>query len=110
LSIDNKINIKNISAKEGKGIEELKSYLFEIEKDNIPEENSTFVTNFRHFSALNEASSLLKRAYYSLSHNAPSDLIAEDLSLALNSLGSISGEVTSEDILHHIFMNHCIGK
>lgn len=110
LSIDNKINIKIISAKEGKGIEELKSYLFEIEKDNIPEENSTFVTNFRHFSALNEASSLLKRAYYSLSHNAPSDLIAEDLRLALNSLGSISGEVTSEDILHHIFMNHCIGK
>ena len=104
--------ILTIAAKSGKGIEVLKDALFTLEKELIPNEDSTFVTNVRHFEALKNASSALSDCRTSLSRGIPSDLVAEDLRRALSAINSILGTdlLDPEVILHNIFRNHCIGK
>ena len=109
---DYKAKVISISAKEQKGLQELKDALYQTEKDLIPNEDSTFVTNIRHFEALQNASSALSDCRTALSRNIPSDLVAEDLRRALASINSILGTdlLDPEVILHNIFQNHCIGK
>ena len=111
-SIDNQIDILNISARSGGGLEELKQRLLALEKDLIPNQDATFVTNVRHYDALRQASSALQDCRTSLSRGIPSDLVAEDLRCALSSINAILGTdlLDPEVILHSIFRNHCIGK
>ena len=106
------VDIQTVAAKSGKGIEELKKALYLAEKDLVPNEDSTFVTNIRHFEALQNASSSLSECRSSLSRGIPSDLVAEDLRRALSAINSILGTdlLDPEVILHNIFRNHCIGK
>ena len=106
------VDIQIVAAKSGKGIEELKEALYLAEKDLVPNEDSTFVTNIRHFEALQNASSALSECRTSLSRSIPSDLVAEDLRRALSAINSILGTdlLDPEVILHNIFRNHCIGK
>lgn len=108
--LDNKENIVEISAKTGLGLDSLKERLFQIGKATLSDENSTFVTNRRHYEALVDAASHLRNARTALLASLPSDLVAEDLRLALHALGSITGAVTDSDILQNIFKNFCIGK
>ena len=107
-----KVNIIPISAKNALGIDLLKSALVSAEKDLIPNADSTFVTNIRHFEALQNAASALRDCRTSLSADIPSDLVAEDLRRALSSINSILGTdlLDPETILHTIFSRHCIGK
>ena len=108
----NKVDVVLISAKQEKGLAELNKLLVRNEKDLIPDEDSTFVTNIRHFEALKDASAALRNCRTSLSRNIPSDLVAEDLRRALSSINAILGTdlLDPEEILHTIFRNHCIGK
>lgn len=100
------------AAKFNNGLEELKNALYAAEIDLVPNADSTFVTNARHFEALQNASSALSDCRTSLSRGIPSDLVAEDLRRALSSINSILGTdlLDPETILHNIFKNHCIGK
>ena len=108
----NSNNIFVISAKYGQGIEKLKEALLAAEKDLIPNEDSTFVTNLRHFEALRNASSALAACIDALTRGIPSDLVAEDLRRALSSVNDILGTdlLDPEAILQNIFAKHCIGK
>ena len=112
LPADKKVNVLTISAKEQNGFQELKDTLYTTEKGLIPNEDSTFVTNLRHFEALQNASSALSDCRTSLSRGIPSDLVAEDLRRALGAINAILGTdlLDPETILHNIFQNHCIGK
>ena len=112
LSIVNKYNILKLSAKSHAGLEELKQQLVATEKDLIPNADSTFVTNARHYEALLQASAALRNVSTSLTRNLPTDLVAEDMRAALSSINSILGTdlLDPEQILHNIFQNHCIGK
>ena len=106
------VDIQTVAAKSGEGIEELKEALYLAEKDLVPNEDSTFVTNIRHYEALLQASHALKNVRTSLSRNIPTDLVAEDLRAALSSINSIlgTGLLDPDTILHSIFSKHCIGK
>ena len=108
----NSDNIFVISAKSGQGIEQLKDELYQSVKNLIPNEDSTFVTNIRHFEALTQASAALTDCRSALSLGVPSDLVAEDLRRALASINAILGTdlLDPETILHTIFSRHCIGK
>jgi tRNA modification GTPase len=64
----------------------------------------------RHYAALRSASEALNSARTALDGNLPADLISEDLRQVLHHLGEITGEITSDDILHSIFSTFCIGK
>jgi tRNA modification GTPase len=111
-SADYKVNIICMSAKTHAGLAELKSALSHAEKDLIPNADSTFVTNFRHYEALLNAASALRDCRTSLSAGIPSDLVAEDLRRSLTSINAILGTdlLDPETILHTIFSRHCIGK
>ena len=112
LSSDFENNIFAISAKSGEGLEKVKERLIELEKDLVPNADSTFITNQRHYDALAKAADHLENVRTSLLSGVPGDLVAEDLRQAIAALGSITGDalLTPDEILGHIFKNHCIGK
>ena len=101
-----------ISAKSGLGLEELKKAIVEAEKDLIPNADSVFVTNARHYQSLLEASASLSRCRASLDSGLPTELLSEDLRSAISSVNTILGTslLDPETILHTIFSRHCIGK
>ncbi len=111
-SAGNKAVIIKLSARDGSGVQELKSALKEAEKGLIPNADSVFVTNVRHYEALVQAASALRDCRTSLSADIPSDLVAEDLRRCLSSINAILGTdlLDPETILHTIFSRHCIGK
>ncbi len=64
------------------------------------------LTRARHRAALTETAAALGR----VGVEQPIELIAEDLRLAANALGRITGRVDVEDVLDRIFAEFCIGK
>ena len=107
---DNKVIKLYISAKTGFGLDTLRKALSATQKDLTLDSDQTIVTNMRHFQALSETGSALSRARTSLSSGLTPDLIAEDLRSALYHLGTITGEVTPDEVLGEIFGRFCIGK
>ena len=99
-----------ISAKTGEGIEALKERLMSIVGwENKPE--STFLARERHLEALNAAYEHLRLANQFVDcHEPPLDLLAEELRLCNEELGTIIGETTPDDLLGMIFSRFCIGK
>ena len=104
--------IVTISAKQGNGIQELKDALMTIVHSLLPSEDSTFITNIRHYEALDECASALSSARLALTSGIPSDLIAEDLREAISALNRLLGRdlIDPESLLRNIFAKHCIGK
>ena len=73
--------------------------------------DSTIVTNLRHYEAFHHALEAIARVRHAIADNIPGDLIAEDLRQCLHHLAEITGgEITSDAILSNIFKNFCIGK
>ncbi|MFN6040111.1 MAG: tRNA uridine-5-carboxymethylaminomethyl(34) synthesis GTPase MnmE [Bacteroidota bacterium] len=103
-------NLIFISAKEKMFIEDLKMKLVTLFDQRALQVTETVVTNARHADALRKANSALHRVMEGLSNRIPGDLLAQDIRYALNSLGEITGEVTSDDLLGNIFGKFCIGK
>ena len=109
--IDNdKIKVVAISAREKTGIDGLKSLLSDTQKDLTENTDAVLVTNIRHLEALSSASTALGRVKSGLSFGTATDLVSQDLREALYHLGSILGEISTDEILGNIFKNFCIGK
>lgn len=72
--------------------------------------DSVVVTNERHRNALVAARDSLNQALLSIENRISSEFIILDLRAALDSLGALTGETTTEDILNNIFEHFCIGK
>ncbi len=72
--------------------------------------NAILVTNIRHYEALMHASESLQLVKQGLEMDIPTDLISQDLRQALYYLGSITGEITTDEVLGNIFSRFCIGK
>ena len=109
-SFDSKVVKLYISAANGFGLDSLRDALSATQKDLTLDSDQTIVTNSRHLEALKKALSSLENVRTSLSSGLTSDLLAEDLREALNHLGSITGEVTPDEVLGEIFERFCIGK
>lgn len=111
LFIDNdKIKVVAISAREKAGIDGLKSLLSDTQKDLTENTDAVLVTNIRHLEALSSASTALGRVKSGLSFGTATDLVSQDLREALYHLGSILGEISTDEVLGNIFKNFCIGK
>ena len=110
-SIENKYigaNTLCISAKTGEGLDKLRKLLAEMVGKVASE--GVMVTNARHAAALSAAAQSLRTVQSGLASSLPSDLLAEDLREALRSLGSITGKITTDEVLGEIFAKFCIGK
>ena len=101
----------SISAKHGTGIEELKSALVRmIGLDNEKLNSGMMITNQRHYQELGNALIYLDRAETALQSGLSGELAAQDLRMASDCIGNITGKITPDDILGSIFSKFCIGK
>ena len=105
-------DILEISAKEEKGMEEMeeKIYSFILEEEVEDSSEKLIITNIRHKSALDKTKTAIDSIFETIDTGMPMDLISVDLKEALDSLSEITGEISSEDILDHVFSNFCVGK
>ena len=98
-----------ISAKTGAGIDALRDAIAcAVGRDS--REESPYIARERHLRALHQAERHYQHALAQLHASQNGELIAEDLRLAHDALGSITGAVSSDDLLGHIFSSFCIGK
>ena len=106
------IAVLPISAKKGLNVDALRNTLVESQGalSNSASGSGTLVTNVRHYQALMDAQIALDRVEDGLASGIPTDLVAQDIREALYHLGSIVGEINTEEILGNIFGRFCIGK
>ena len=106
----NNAAIISISAKTGQGLDTLKSALTDSCSDLLTDSDTTLITNARHYEALSNARDALVRVRKGLSEALPSDLLSQDIREALYHIGTIVGEISTDEVLGNIFRNFCIGK
>ncbi len=104
------VNILPISAKTGSGIGTLRELLASTQRDLLGDSDTTLVTNQRHVQALTDARTSLLRVREGLASALPTDLAAQDIREAIYHIGSIVGEISTDEVLGNIFRNFCIGK
>lgn len=110
LSIINYPLLIKISAKQNLGVEELKNQLLSFVNTGALRNNETIVTNTRHYDSLLKALNEIQKVKYGLETELSSDLMAIDIKEALYHFGTITGQVTNDELLGNIFANFCIGK
>ncbi len=105
---DNSIMVVCLSAKHNLGLDKLYNALKLPQPLTSPD--VTLVTNVRHYEALLHASNSLNKVKEKLEINIPTDLVSQDLRETLYYLGSITGVITTDEILGTIFSRFCVGK
>ena len=105
-----KYQLIEISAKYKTGLEKLKDELVSLVNKGLLYQNEVIVSNARHYQALNDALQSILQVENGLLNNLSGDLLSIDIRAALHSLGEITGEITTDDLLDNIFRNFCIGK
>ncbi len=99
-----------VSAKSKEGLEALLQKLSELTAWSTTSASQTIVTNARHADALRRTLKALQRSLDAVALSIPGDLLAQDLRVALDSLGEITGTISTDDLLANIFSKFCIGK
>lgn len=103
-------NLIILSAKTGKGIDNLKTELLKRSQSGELGKDEAIVSNSRHYDALIKALKEIQHVKEGLATGISSDLLAIDIRQALFHLGEITGSVSTDDLLGNIFSNFCIGK
>jgi tRNA modification GTPase len=99
----------SISAKEKKGLDELKRHI-KMLAGWRDDQTSVFSARRRHLNALQKAHENLQKGEDNLHHHRAGELLAEDLRAAQQALEEITGVFTADDLLGKIFGSFCIGK
>lgn len=99
-----------ISAIGGDNVAEMKNLLGKLSGAEELSESSLVVTNARHYEALVNAEKSLNRVIQGIKTGISGDFIAQDLRETIHHLGTITGTITTADLLQSIFSNFCIGK
>lgn len=100
-----------ISAKERDGIDKISQKIEEMfEIGKIKASNNDVVVSLRHKAALCDAFGSIETAFYAIKNNTPIDMASIDIVNAISSLGEISGQTVSEEIIQNIFASFCVGK
>lgn len=103
-------NLIPVSAKNQMNIGYLKDVLYQTVIENPQLMDQTIVSNTRHYDALSKTDQSLNAVLNGMNAGITSDFIAMDIRQALYYLGTITGEVSTDDLLGNIFSNFCIGK
>ena len=99
------------SAKTGTGIEAVRTLILkQIFSDGKIDRDGLLITNLRHCQALERAKDHLHRGREALEKGLSEEFALSDLRKTLDSLGEITGETSTEDLLGQIFSRFCIGK
>jgi tRNA modification GTPase len=99
------------SATTGAGLDELRDAIRDtVLTQGLEPSEAVLITHLRHRSALERAKGSLDQALVSVQRHMAAECIAADLRVAINAIGEIIGETTTDDILDRIFKEFCIGK
>ena len=105
------IEVIKISALNGENIEKIYKKIYNIISNSENNElNDVLVSNERHKNLLNNAYESVENALGNLDMGFEVDLVSIDINNALESLGEITGENTSDQVIEDIFKNFCVGK
>lgn len=99
-----------IAAKQKTNLDKLISEMQQAVSLDSLSEDAVIVTNIRHFEALSRAHESIERVQLGLQNLITGDFLAQDIRECLLYLGEITGEISNDEILGHIFKNFCIGK
>jgi len=110
-AITNGHPVVRVSAKEGLGLEQLRRCVVAQVASGVAAANGgSVITNVRHADALTKAARSLELAKQSIHEQSSPELVAVDVQDAIDHADSITGSITSEDVLDRIFSEFCIGK
>lgn len=104
------IPIEFVSAKDNDDVERIKRFIFNNSSLHSVGANETLVTNMRHYESLRLSKENLEQVREGIMVGLSADLLSQDLRQALFYLGSITGEITNDEVLGNIFGRFCIGK
>ena len=103
-------NSIHISSKTGAGLADLKRVMNATLFKNIENPEDLWITSEREKTCLEEALTGIDRALSLIRTNPAVELLAFEMQLVRRALQSITGEISSEDVLQKIFAGFCIGK
>ena len=103
-------NIIRVSSKTGEGLAELKRVMNAALFKSIEKSEDIWITSEREKTCLEDALAGVDRALKLLRENPAVELLAFEMQLVRHALQSITGEISSEDVLQSIFAGFCIGK
>jgi tRNA modification GTPase len=99
-----------LSAKSGEGVEQLRDMLASTIDSSAALRGDVVVSSQRHYQALCLAKESLHAAMNALECGISADLLSEDIRQVMHHIGTITGDITTSDLLHSIFSKFCIGK
>ena len=103
--------IIEVSIKNNFGMENIYEEISKIMNLNeIGNSEELLITNIRHKNLIKEARENLKEARNTIEMNLPIDIISSNIKEILESLGKITGEEVTEDVINEIFSKFCLGK
>lgn len=102
--------IVEVSAKQSVGISELEGRIVSLYGSGEIVEDRVIISNMRHYDLLNRAKGSLERVISGVNSGLPTDLLSQELRESTYYIGSLTGEITTDEILGNIFRNFCIGK
>ena len=103
------MNVINICAKTGEGLEQLSDVVNEMFESETPCDGS-ILTNARQFSAIKRAYEAMLTALQGLMLQITPDAVLTDLETAMEAMGEVTGATVREDITARIFERFCVGK
>ena len=99
-----------ISAAQQQNLSLLKSQMLACVALDQLQKTDTIVVNARHHASLNKSREALEEVLKGIESNLTHELLAQDVRRALDHLGEITGEITTEELLGDLFSKFCIGK
>lgn len=99
-----------IVAREKQNLDELIELMTHAVNTDALNREDVIVSNARHYEILKNAHAAIERVLTGLDTGITGDFLAQDIRESLHYLGEITGEITTHEVLGHIFKNFCIGK
>lgn len=110
LDLTDNEKIVFIAAKQRKNLDELIDFMIHSVNLDRASEQDVIVTNVRHYEILKNAHEAILRVLDGLDTGITGDFLAQDIRECLHYLAEITGEISTHEVLGHIFKNFCIGK
>ena len=102
-------HVKLSAIKDGES-EIIKDKIYQLFIQQKIKSEGVIITNLRHYEALENANNELQKVKAGLDNNLSGDFLAMDIRQVLQHIGSITGDISSDELLGNIFANFCIGK
>ncbi len=99
-----------IAAKQKENLDDLIDMMIHSINIEAAGQEDIIVTNARHYEILKNAHKAILRVLEGLENQITGDFLAQDIRECLHYLGEITGEISTHEVLGHIFKNFCIGK